>query len=161
MSNATELPEWALVYARGAIRCGFAVPDIEQTLVKKGLTPSQAVETVNHCFDQMFEADSRTRKWRAVRKGLSRWLSFGLVASICALLWWQHSAEAGVRIFLFFAFPLACVWFAEAFGAYVGSSFSAGLGHINRPTPGCFVAFGGWLFLLLFGVPLLLSLLGL
>lgn len=51
------------------------------------------------------------------------------------------------QVVAFLILPLACIWFSEAMGDYA----SVGLGRagITRKTPGCFVAFGGWLLLLL------------
>jgi hypothetical protein len=41
------------------------------------------------------------------------------------------------------AFPLACIWFGDEMGEYVGSSFRP----ITKPTPGVFVRLGGWVLL--------------
>lgn len=61
-------------------------------------------------------------------------------------------AETAIRVALYLIFPLACIWFSEAMGSYTG-----GMGRgVTRATPGCFVAFGGWLLLLL---PAILALL--
>ena len=48
------------------------------------------------------------------------------------------------RVALFLNLPLACIWFSEAMGGYTGGT---GRGAITGTTPGCFVAFGGWLLL--------------
>lgn len=42
--------------------------------------------------------------------------------------------------------PLACIWFADAMGSYIGPTSS---GAITSPTPGWLVCIGGWLVLLL------------
>jgi len=42
--------------------------------------------------------------------------------------------------------PLACIWFADAMGDYVGPTSS---GAITSTTPGWLVCIGGWLLLLL------------
>lgn len=54
--------------------------------------------------------------------------------------------EALLRTALFLIVPLSCIWFSEALGAFTGVTSR---GAINRTTPGCFVALGGWLLLLL------------
>lgn len=51
------------------------------------------------------------------------------------------------RVGIFLILPLACIWFSEAMGAYTGVGF--GSGAITSTTPGCLVAFGGWLLLFL------------
>ncbi len=48
-------------------------------------------------------------------------------------------------------FPLACIWFADAMGGYIGPTSH---GAITSPTPGVLVCIGGWLLLLL---PLLIG----
>ncbi|MGA1790198.1 MAG: hypothetical protein ACMUIM_01830 [bacterium] len=47
------------------------------------------------------------------------------------------------------------IWFSDMLGGYTG----IGLGHvpITRTTPGCFVAFGGWLLLFLPVIMFLMS----
>ena len=47
--------------------------------------------------------------------------------------------------------PIACIWFARAFGGYTGI---AGLSLIDTPTPGIFICVCGWF--LLVGLPILL-----
>jgi hypothetical protein len=43
-------------------------------------------------------------------------------------------------------FPLACIWFGDAFGDYIGPLPGPG---INKRTPGWMVKLGGWCLLLL------------
>ncbi|MCC6694547.1 MAG: hypothetical protein IT365_02850 [Candidatus Hydrogenedentes bacterium] len=56
--------------------------------------------------------------------------------------------EATFKLALYLILPLACIWFSDAMGGYTGSSLGA-QPSITESTPGCFVAFGGWLLLLL------------
>ena len=42
--------------------------------------------------------------------------------------------------------PLACIWFGEGMGDYIGSAPGPA---INRRTPGWMIKIGGWLLLLL------------
>ena len=43
-------------------------------------------------------------------------------------------------------FPLACIWFPDELGSFTGVMRGQ---YINAKTPGCLVAFGGWLLLTL------------
>ena len=52
------------------------------------------------------------------------------------------------RLAAYLILPLACIWFSDAMGDYTGLNFGT-RPAITRATPGCFVAFGGWLLLLL------------
>ena len=60
------------------------------------------------------------------------------------------------RLAMFLILPLSCIWFSDMLGGYTGSSL--GRGYIDRTTPGCFVAFGGWLLLFLPVIMFLISL---
>ncbi len=42
----TQPPEWAVQYVRGALRIGMRVPEIEEQLVSKGLSPEAAKNLV-------------------------------------------------------------------------------------------------------------------
>lgn len=54
--------------------------------------------------------------------------------------------EGFVKVAIFLILPLACIWFSEAMGNYIGPTTSVA---ITERTPGCLVCFGGWLVLLL------------
>jgi len=55
--------------------------------------------------------------------------------------------ETTFKVALFLILPLACIWFSDAMGGYTG--VGSGSGAITSTTPGCLVAFGGWLVLFL------------
>ncbi len=72
----------------------------------------------------------------------------GIVAAVyLALAFCSADAETVFHLGIFLVFPLACIWFSDATGGYTGM----GMGHgaITSATPGCLVAFGGWLLLFL------------
>lgn len=56
--------------------------------------------------------------------------------------------ELALRLFIFLLLPLACIWFSDAMGGYTGF---IGLGKpaVTRETPGCIIAAGGWLLLVI------------
>jgi len=47
---------------------------------------------------------------------------------------------------LFLTLPLTCIWFSDEMGQYKGFMRNR---YIDEPTPGCFIALGGWLILAL------------
>jgi hypothetical protein len=51
-----------------------------------------------------------------------------------------------VKIAIFMLLPLVLIWFPEEMGSFTGVIRGQ---YINTETPGCLVAFGGWLVLLL------------
>ena len=46
----------------------------------------------------------------------------------------------------FLVLPMACIWYSDEMGDFTGNT---GKGFITSTTPGCLVAFGGWLLLFL------------
>jgi hypothetical protein len=55
-------------------------------------------------------------------------------------------AETACKVGIFVVLPLACIWFSEPMGGYVGPVWR---GLITSPTPAIFVCIAGWLLLLL------------
>ena len=53
-----------------------------------------------------------------------------------------------LMVAIFLLLPLACIWFGDEIGGFTGMGGGSGP-VITRTTPGCFVALGGWLLLLL------------
>ncbi len=62
-------------------------------------------------------------------------------------------AKTAFQLALFLMLPLGCIWFSDAMGGYTGMGM--GRGAITSPTPGCLIAFVGWLLLFL---PIILAL---
>ena len=54
--------------------------------------------------------------------------------------------EGVLHLLAFLLLPLACIWFPEELGSFNGVVRGQ---YINTKTPGCLVAFGGWLLLAL------------
>jgi len=80
-----------------------------------------------------------------------------ILSGLLALLYiigasFAGGAEGAGKVAIFVILPLACIWFSDAMGGYVGPS---GHGLITSPTPGIFVCIAGWLLLLF---PLVVSL---
>lgn len=64
-----------------------------------------------------------------------------IVAAYCG-----RGAGAGFIIATFVILPLACIWFSDAMGGYIGPAWH---GSITAPTPGLAVCIAGWFLLLL------------
>jgi hypothetical protein len=78
---------------------------------------------------------------------IGRSLSILIAAAYLVATYLTSDAATAFRVGLFLILPLACIWFSEAIGDYTGP----GMGHgaVDTRTPGCLVAAGGWLLLLL------------
>jgi uncharacterized membrane protein YoaT (DUF817 family) len=73
----------------------------------------------------------------------------GLLALIYAIAAFAGGgAEVGLKVLMFLILPLACIWFGDEMGDYMGTWPISG-GGITNTTPGWLVRIGGWLLLLL------------
>jgi hypothetical protein len=71
----------------------------------------------------------------------------GLVAGIYVVgAYIGSGVEAAWKVAIFVILPVACIWFSDAMGGYIGPSSS---GYISNTTPGVFVCIAGWLLLLM------------
>ncbi len=77
--------------------------------------------------------------WNRILSGLVA-VSYVVFASFVA------GAEGAFILALFAILPLACIWFSEAMGGYIGAVWRGSLTHSS---PGLFVSIAGWLLLLL------------
>ena len=78
----------------------------------------------------------------------SRILSGFIAVVYMIVAYFAGGGEATFKVAIYLVMPLACIWFSDAMGSYTGSAFD-GRPAITETTPGCFVAFGGWVLLLL------------
>lgn len=77
---------------------------------------------------------------------ISRILSAIIAIAYVSIAYFAGGAEAAIAIGMFLVLPLACIWFRDEMGAFTGIM----RGHLVTSTsPGCAVAFMGWLLLLL------------
>ena len=72
------------------------------------------------------------------------------VAYICGSIFYGDQGDLS-RCLLFLILPLICIWFGEEVGSLTGLVFGR---PITATTPGGFIAFGGWMVLI---VPLALA----
>jgi hypothetical protein len=79
--------------------------------------------------------------WNEILSGL-----LALIYAIGAFV--GGGAEVGLKVLLFLVLPLACIWFGDEMGDYMGTLPISG-GGITNPTPSWLVRAGGWLLLLL------------
>jgi hypothetical protein len=71
----------------------------------------------------------------------------GLLAALYVIgAYMAAGVEGTLKVVAFVILPLACIWFADEMGDYIGPTSS---GAITSPTPGILVCLGGWLLLLL------------
>jgi hypothetical protein len=82
---------------------------------------------------------------------ISKTLSLILVIIYLAFAYYGDGAETAFKVGMYAIIPLACIWFSQPMGNYTGTMRGQ---LITSSTPGCLVATGGWLLLLM---PILLT----
>ena len=85
---------------------------------------------------------------------IGRVISLVVAVAYLVAAYFGGGGETAFRMGMFLILPLACIWFNEEMGSFTGVMRGQ---CINAPTPGCLVAFGGWLLLML---PLLFGIIG-
>ena len=78
---------------------------------------------------------------------ISRILSAIIAIAYLAPAYFTDGGETAFRVGMFLILPIACIWFGDAMGDYVGGTIRGQ--YISSTTPGCLVVAGGWLLLIL------------
>jgi hypothetical protein len=108
--SKTQPPEWAVTFARGALRIGMRVPEIEQHLVSRGLSADEA----NGIVMGLVEGDVRQQAAPLAEteygKPIRLLLSLAICGACLALAYW-YGAGLSVGRSLIFLFPvLGSIW---------------------------------------------------
>lgn len=106
-------PDWAVEYVRASLRIGLSVPDIEQRLVARGLTPAVAAAVVTSVLEGQVGGRFESLE-QGERRQLVYWVLSGVVACACLLLayWFGGGLSVG-KTALWVLMPLACIWFPD------------------------------------------------
>jgi hypothetical protein len=76
----------------------------------------------------------------------NRTLSGALAVIYIAIACVGGGTKVGFEAVIFVILPLACIWFGEAMGGYIGPTAH---GATTSPTPGLLVCILGWVILML------------
>ena len=79
-------------------------------------------------------------------------ISLIIAIAYVALAYYFGTGEDAMKMGMFLILPMACIWFSESMGGYVGGTMRGQF--ISSTTPGCLVEAGGWLLLL---IPLIIG----
>lgn len=77
---------------------------------------------------------------------IGKTLSILVAAAYLIAAFTSATPAVGLRVLGFLILPLACIWFSEEMGEYTGNW---GRHHIDEKSPGCMIAFLGWVILLM------------
>ena len=78
---------------------------------------------------------------------ISRNLSAIIAIAYIATAYFSDGGETAFRVGMYLILPIACIWYGDSMGDYVGGTMRGQ--YISSTTPGCMVIAGGWLLLLL------------
>jgi hypothetical protein len=106
-------PDWAVAKVSAALQAGLRVPEIEQLLIAKGVSPANAAAIVTNVIEGRVR-DTRTHSEQGERQVLVHRVASALVGCVCLLLayWFGEGLSAG-RTLLSILLPLACIWFPD------------------------------------------------
>ncbi len=111
-SDSPFPPDWAVQHARAAMNVGLAVPEIEQRLIAKGLTPTEAAAVVTGVLEERLQIGTpphETDQGRTVARIVSL-----AAALVCLLLAYAFGGGPSAARSLLGVLPaLACIWFPE------------------------------------------------
>jgi hypothetical protein len=109
-------PDWAIEHAAVSLRVGQSVPEIEQRLVARGLTPADAAAAVSRALEGGVRDAVEPLATAERRQRVHRILA-AAVGCACLLLAYQFNGgySAG-KTLLWTLMPLACISFPDAMG---------------------------------------------
>jgi hypothetical protein len=112
----TSLPAWALAQAEAALTVGQTIPEIERSLVAKGL----AAETVTAAITTVLEKRIRaTAPWPRYGRMRAHRVASVMAGVVCSGLAYAHDGGYSALWSAFFLIgPVTCIWFAEALSKY-------------------------------------------
>ncbi len=138
IAASSALPEWAIDYTVASLKLGLLVPDIEQRLVARGLTPAVAAAVVGRVLEaRVAERSGAVGGERG--EFLHRALSAGAGCVWLLLAYWFGEGLSVARTAIWLALPLACIWFPEVMGRSADPYRASGLRWLS------------WVVLLLIG----------
>lgn len=106
-------PDWALAHARAALRLGLSVPEVEQRLVAKGLSPSTAAAAVNVVLEDRVQASSAFAG-PSERAVTAHRAAAAVAACLCLGLAYAFGGGlSAARTVLWLFVPVAYIWWAE------------------------------------------------
>jgi hypothetical protein len=110
----STLPDWALAQASAALKIGMSVPDVEQRLVAKGLSPSTASAVVTAVLEGRLRA-SQEVSGHNERAVTAHRAASAVAVCICLALAYAFGGGLSVVVTaLALLTPVACIWWAEA-----------------------------------------------
>ena len=119
-----RIPDWATSQAEAGLRIGQTVPEIEQRLVAKGLSPSIAAAAVNAVLERHLRS-SPALSVLSERSLTAHRAASALVVCLCLVLAYLYGGGESVgRTIPLILLPVVCIWWAEVFAGAGTSSLT-------------------------------------
>lgn len=109
----TMLPDWAVAQANAALKIGQTVPQIEQQLVAKGVSPSAAAAIVNAVLEGRLRTSASPSGPSEGALTVHRAAS---AVAVCVCLGLAYAFGGGPSVgwtISWLLLPVACIWWAE------------------------------------------------
>jgi hypothetical protein len=106
------LPAWALARAEAALTLGHSVPEIETSLIAKGLSPETAAAVVTEVVERRARASYPREPSRA--SIASRRIAVVVAVAVCLVLDYEDSGKFSWRLLVPLIGCALWVWFSEA-----------------------------------------------
>src|SRR5258708_17640536 len=137
-SDPTLIPDWAFEKARASLKIGLPVPEIEQSLVDKGLSHPTASTIVTNVLEDWVREKAKLHDapFRNLRMQRVPSVVIGCTCIIVAYLFGTFRLAFGAFATMLLALPF--IWFGDEFGSYRGWIIP------SQPIPGGMVRLGGW-----------------
>jgi hypothetical protein len=133
-SESSLSADWANEYVATSLKMGIAVPEIEQRLIARGLSPEAASAAVTKCLSATIRDQSRLAGLDEDHAEKLHRIASAVVACLGLVLAYFYNSGRSVAITLsWLALPMACIWNAEAM-----------VRSYDQTSPLKFVRWGAW-----------------
>ena len=113
MPDSADLPDWAVEHARTALKIGMAVPEVEERLVAKGLSPTDANAIVTSVLKERLREDGPPLQEDEPWQPVPLVLSVAAGGTCLFLAYWFGGGLSAAKTLLGVMPALACIWFPE------------------------------------------------
>ncbi len=147
--DSLETPDRLAAYVSASLKAGLQVPEIKKRLSERGVSAELAAAVVDKVLEDHIRQQNLPQRRARQRKLANRTLSALVGCAYVGLAYSFAGAEPAAIMSAFLILPLACIWFGDELGSYVGPAGMVSLSYsITFPTPGVMLRVGGWLLLL-------------
>ena len=146
--DSLATPDRLAAYVSASLKIGLKVSEIQHHLSERGVSAQLAAAAVDKALGEYIGQQNLPQRRARRRKLANRILSALVGCAYVGLACSFRDAEFAAIMGTFLILPLACIWFGDELGSYIGPAGIV-LCSITFPTPGVMLRVGGWLLLLM------------